>query len=331
MIRRLLTGLKNRLVYVVVGSLASGLAAGQLLADPRALRAAVVPILFVMVYPMLVNVSLREVLAVREHAAPVGGSLSMNFLFTPVLAVGLARLFFDGSPGYAVGLYFVALVPTSGMTAAWTGLADGDLEAAVVATAVNLLVAVAVLPVYLSVLVPGSVTFQPDRLYAQLARVIVAPMVVAVVTRWVLLRRLGQEGFERVKPLFGGVSTLGVAAIVLVATAMRSTAILADPIASASVVVPLVAFYAVVFAVGSGLGRLLGPARGTALVYATSMRNLSVALAVIVAADGLPATAVLPVALSYLLQPPLGAISVRFRRAAVHDGVTLREAVARLV
>lgn len=61
------------------------------------------------------------------------------------------------------------------------------------------------------------------------------------------------------------------------------------------------------------------------------MRNLSVALAMIVAADGLPATAVLPVALGYLLQPPLGAISVRFRRAAVHDGVTLREAVARIV
>lgn len=280
---------------------------------------------------MKINVSLREVLAVRDHAAPVGASLVVNFLVTPALAVGLARLFFDGAPGYAVGLYFVALVPTSGMTAAWTGLADGDLEAAVVATAVNLLVAVAVLPAYLSVLVPGSVGFQPGRLYAQLARVVVAPMLAAAVTRRALMARLGREGFRRVKPLFGGVSSLGVAAIVFVATAMRSSAILADPVASASVVVPLVVFYALVFGVGSGLGRLLGPARGTALVYATSMRNLSVALAVIVAADGLPATAVLPVALAYLLQPPLGAVSVRFRRAAVHDGVTLREAVARLV
>jgi hypothetical protein len=73
-----------------------------------------------------------------------------------------------------MGLYFIALIPTSGMTAAWTGLANGDLESALVAMAVNLLAAVAILPVYLSVLIPGSVGFDPTALYRQLAQVVVA-------------------------------------------------------------------------------------------------------------------------------------------------------------
>jgi len=334
MIRNLLTGIKENLIYVVVGSLAAGLVAGQV-AGPGTkslLKAAVVPVLFLMIYPMMINIDLQEVVNVRGHAGPVGLSLLLNFGLAPLLAVGLSELFFAGSTEYAVGLYFIALIPTSGMTAAWTGLADGDLEAALVAMAVNLLVAVAILPAYLSVLVPASVSFDPGALYRQLAQVVVVPMVAGNLTRRLLLRRYGGEGFKRLKPTFGGLSSLGVMLIVFVAMAMRSTQILADPVASASTVVPLVAFYAVVLAAGSLLGRLLlDTEQGVALVYATSMRNLSIAVAVVVAADAVPSAAVLPIALAYVIQPPLGAVYMHYRRDVVGEGLSVREAVGQLV
>jgi ACR3 family arsenite transporter len=330
-IRGALTAIKGNLIYVVVASLAAGLAFGQVAdAGTKALlRAAVVPILLLMIYPMMVNIDLKEVLNVPEHALPVGLSLLVNFGVVPLLAVVLARAFFAGSAEYALGLYFVALIPTSGMTAAWTGLADGDLEGALVAMAVNLLVAVAVLPAYLSVLVPASVGFDPTALYRQLAQVVVAPMVAGNVTRRLLRRRYGADGVERLKPTLGGLSSLGVMLIVFVAMAMRSRQILAAPLASASTVVPLVVLYAAVLVVGSVLGRLfLDPARTVALVYATSMRNLSIAVAVVVAAPTVSAEAVLPVALAYVVQPPLGAVYMHYRRDVVGEGLSLREAVA---
>ena len=334
MIRQLLAGLKGNLIYVVVGSLVVGLAFGQV-ATPGTkslLRAAVVPVLFLMIFPMMINIDLRQVVNVRDHAGPVALSLFVNFLVSPLLAVGLARLFFGGDVGYAVGLYFIALVPTSGMTAAWTGLADGDLETALVAMAVNLLVAIAILPAYLSVLIPGSVGFAPAPLYRQLAQVILVPMVAGTFTRRLLLWRLGEEEFTKLKPTFGGLSSLGVMLIVFIAMSMRSTAILASPVASASTVVPLVVFYTVLLGVGGWLGRtLLDPARGVALVYATSMRNLSIAVAVVVAAASLPTEAVLPIALAYVIQPPLGAAYMHYRRDVVGKGRSLREAVAGLV
>ena len=334
MIRAVLTGIKSNLIYVVVGSLALGLAFGQV-ADAGTkglMRAAVVPILFLMIYPMMINIDLKEVVNVRGHALPVGLSLLVNFGVAPLLAVALSRAFFGGSVEYALGLYFVALIPTSGMTAAWTGLADGDLESALVAMAVNLLVAVAVLPVYLSVLVPATVSFDPTRLYRQLATVVVVPMVAGTLTRRFLLRRSGPEGFRRLKPLFGGLSSLGVMLIVFIAMTMRSTQILADPLASASTILPLLIFYAVILAVGSGLGRLLlDPPRTVALVYATSMRNLSIAVAIVVATPTVPNEAVLPIALAYVIQPPLGAVYMHYRRDVVGRGQTLRDAVGELV
>jgi len=334
MLRRVLTGIKGNLIYVVVGSLLAGLAFGQVAGagTKSVLKSAVVPILFLMIYPMMINIDLREIVNVRSHARPVALSLLVNFALAPLLAVGLSRAFFAGQTAYAVGLYFVALIPTSGMTAAWTGLADGDLEAALVAMAVNLLVAVAVLPAYLSVLVPAGVSFDAAALYRQLAVIVAAPMVAGVLTRSLLVGRLGEAEFKRLKPVFGGVSSLGVMLIVFVAMAMRSTSILADPVASAGVVVPLSVFYAVLLAVGSGLGGALLPeTQSVSLVYAASMRNLSVAVA-IAAAPGFPPTAaVLPIALAYLLQPPLGAVYMHYRRDVVGEGRSLREAIAALV
>ena len=334
MLRNFLTAVKENLIYVVVASLVAGLAFGQV-ADTGTrslLKAAVLPVLFLMIYPMMINIDLKEVINLRRHAKPVGLSLIVNFAVAPLVAVGLARTFFAGNPAYAVGLYFIALIPTSGMTAAWTGLADGDLEAALVAMAVNLLAAVAILPAYLSVLVPASVAFDPTALYRQLAQVVVLPMVAGNLTRRVLLRQYGSDGFTRLKPMFGGLSSVGVMLIVLIAMTMRSQSILADPVASASTIVPLVVFYAVILVVGAGLGQtLLDTERGVSLVYATSMRNLSIALAIVVAAGSVPAEAILPIALAYILQPPLGAAYMHYRRDVVGEGLTLREAVADLV
>ena len=331
MIRSFLTGIKSNLIYVVIGSLVAGLAFGQVVgtAAESVLQAAVIPVLFLMIYPMMINIDLKEVVNVRSHAGTVLLSLLVNFGVAPLVAVGLALLFFDGNVGYAIGLYFIALIPTSGMTAAWTGLANGDLESALVAMAVNLLVAVAVLPAYLNVLIPASVGFDPTALYRQLAVVVIVPMVAGNLTRRVLLRRYGPQGFKRLKPTFGGLSSFGVMLIVFIAMAMRSESILADPLASALTVVPLVVFYAAILAVGAALGRLLlDTASGVALVYATSMRNLSIAVAVVVASPTIPQTAVLPIALAYVLQPPLGAFYMHYRRDVVDEGLNLREAVS---
>lgn len=333
MISGFLERIKANLVPAVVLSLALGLVSGQFLGPDveSVLQTAVVPVLFLMVYPMMITLDLREMLKVRRHVGLVGASLVVNFGFAPLVAVGLARLFFAGDPNYAIGLYFIALIPTSGMTAAWTGLAGGDLEGALVAMSINLLAAVVVLPAYLSVLVGADVGFEPTALYRQLALIVVIPMIAGALTRRGLLRRYGPDGFKRLKPTLGGLSSAGVVLIVFVAMAMRSESVLSDPVASLVVIVPLVAFYAVVLGIGATAGsRLFDPPRTVALVYATSMRNLSIALA-IVAAPGFPPTeAVLPIALAYLLQPPLGAVYAQYRRNVVDEGRSLRDVVATL-
>ncbi len=336
MIGSVLKRIKANLLYVIVGSLVAGLVVGQFIGPETrgVLQTAIVPALFVMIYPMMINIDLREVFKIREHFGPVGLSLVINFGVAPLVAIGLAEVFFGGNSAFAIGLYLIALIPTSGMTAAWSGLAGGDLEAALVAIAVNLIAAVFVLPVYLSTLVGGGVGFEPNQLYRQLAIVVVVPMVAGNLTRRALIGEYGRSGFKSFKPLFGGTSSFGVMLIVFIAMAMQSESILADPLASAVTIVPLVLFYSIILLVGVGVGRLaLESAQSVSLVYATSMRNLSIALAIAAAPGFPPVEAVLPIALAYLLQPPLGAVYMHYRRDIVDEnrtvGAFLRSFVSR--
>jgi predicted Na+-dependent transporter len=176
------------------------------------------------------------------------------------------------------------------------------------------------------------VGFEPTALYRQLAQVVVVPMVAGNATRRLLLGRYDRAGFRRLKPTFGGLSSLGVMLIVFIAMTMRSRAILADPVASVVAILPLVMLYASVLAAGAGLGSLfLSDAKRVALVYATSMRNLSIAVAIVVAAETIPTGAVLPIALAYIIQPPLGVVYMHYRRDVVAEGLSLREAAAGMV
>lgn len=88
-------------------SMLAGLVFGQLV-DPSLLRRAILPLTFLMVYPMMVAVNIQEVFK------PGGGklqgvTLAINFVLIPLLGYSLGLVFFgttvDASGGYC---YFAA-------------------------------------------------------------------------------------------------------------------------------------------------------------------------------------------------------------------------------
>ena len=56
---------------------------------------------------------------------------AINFAVIPFVAFALGRLWFPEQPYFALGLLLASLLPTSGMTIAWTGFAKGNLPAAI--------------------------------------------------------------------------------------------------------------------------------------------------------------------------------------------------------
>lgn len=299
-LRRPLANLSKNLVIWIPVSMVAGLVVGYVL-DLSSLKALVLPLTMLMVYPMLVNFRPAEALDLKDSKA-VGLAMGLDFIALPLVAWGLAILFFRDQPQLYVGMVLAGLFPTSGMTISWTGFAQGNVAAAVKMTVIGLIAASLLAPVYLSVLAGAVVPVDLVEVLKTVVLVVAVPMAAGYLTRKGLVRAYGQRVYkERLSPIFPGLSTLGVVAIVFVAIGLKARMVIGEPQLLLRIAVPLVLFYALNFAFSTVAGKALLP-RGDAIavVYGTVMRNLSIALGIAVAQFGPEAALVL--AAAYIVQ-----------------------------
>ncbi len=297
---RFLAGLSKHLVWLIPVTIVAGLITGVLF-DLSPLKAAVLPLTMLMVYPMLVNFRIAEAFHLKDAKA-VGWAMGLDLIVLPLVAWGFARLFFLDQPQLFVGMVLAGLFPTSGMTISWTGFAKGNVGAAVKMTVIGLIAASILAPFYLLALAGSVVEVNLLEVVGTVALVILVPMIAGTLTRLGLVRAYGQERYQkRIAPVFPGISTVGVLAIVFVAVGLKAPMIVSEPQLLLTIAVPLLLFYAFNFVLSTVVGRWLLP-RGDAiaLVYGTVMRNLSIALGIAIASFGPEAALVL--AGAYIVQ-----------------------------
>jgi len=293
---------KNLSLSIPVAMLA-GLGFGAV-ADPAWLKATILPLTFLMVYPMMVSLNMAELRHMQGWKTQ-GLALLINFALIPALGYGLGLLFFPDQPWFRLGLLLTALLPTSGMTISWTGLAKGNMAAAVRMTVLGLLLGSLLAPLYLQALMGTVVSVPMGQVFVQIAVVVFLPLGLGTVTQKVLVARHGHADFNhKLKPKFAPFSTLGVLGIVFVSMALKSNDLLAHPAQIVSLLLPLLAMYGINFALSTWLARMMLPRiDGIALVYGTVMRNLSIALAIALSVFGTQGADVgLLVALAYIVQ-----------------------------
>jgi ACR3 family arsenite efflux pump ArsB len=299
-VAQFLASISKQLVWLIPVSIVAGLVVGVLV-DLTPLKAAVLPLTMLMVYPMLVNFKIAEAFNLKDAKA-VSLAMLLDLVLLPLVAWGFAELFFSDQPQLYVGMVLAGLFPTSGMTISWTGFAKGNVAAAVKMTVIGLIAASLLAPFYLLAFAGSKVAVDLLEVARTVGLVILVPMVAGTLTRVGLVRAYGQQRYQsRIAPVFPGISTIGVLAIVFVAVGLKAPMIVADPRLLLSIAVPLLLFYAFNFVLSTVVGRWLLP-RGDAiaLVYGTVMRNLSIALGVAIASFGPEAALVL--AGAYIVQ-----------------------------
>ena len=299
----LLSWLQKHLVWTIPGAMLAGLGFGALV-DAAFLRVAILPLTFLMVYPMMVTLPLRA-LAARGNGRLQATALVLNFGAMPAVGWGLGLLFFADQPAARLALLLAALLPTSGMTISWTGFARGNVPAAVKMTVVGLLAGSLLTPLYLQVLLGAVVAVPMASVALQIALVVFLPLLLGQLTQRWLVRRGGQKHFDsHHKPRFPAWSTLGVLGIVFVSMALKAPDILRAPQALGALLAPLLLMYALNFTLSTLVARALF-VRGDAiaLVYGTVMRNLSIALAIAIGVFREHGSdAALLIALAYIVQ-----------------------------
>lgn len=280
-----------------------GLAVG-LSAPTEQLSILIAPLTILMVYPMMVGVKPKQLLVPGGNAVQLW-ALAINFMFIPFVAYALGRVFFAAQPELALGLLLAALLPTSGMTISWTGFAKGNLPAAIKITIIGLFLGSVLTPFYVQFLLGSKIPMELVLVFKQILLFIAIPLVAGQITRTLLVRKHGAEGFQKnVAGKFPPFSSLGVLGIVFVAMALKGPDLLDSPSLILRLFIPLLLLYGINYVISTWVAKKrLNRGDGIALVYGTVMRNLSIALALSMTAFGAAgAQAALLIALAYIIQ-----------------------------
>ncbi len=313
---KLIQAVTRNLIVAIPAMMVLGFAYGVAF-DAKWLKSMIIPFTFLMVYPMMVTLKVKQVFQGGDWRAQ-GLTQVINFGIVPFLAYGVGLAFFGGQPYMALGLLLAGLVPTSGMTISWTGFARGNMAAAVKMTVIGLTLGSLATPFYVQALLGASIAVDVAAVMRQIVFIVFLPMLLGFLTQQGLIRKYGQKQFQtRIGPRFPALSTLGVLGIVFIALALKARTIAAAPEMQLRILLPLAIIYAANFILSTLVGRAFLP-RGDAiaLVYGSVMRNLSIALAIAINAFGPKGSdAALVVAVAYIIQVQSAAWYVKFTDA----------------
>jgi len=278
---KLLSFLQKNLIWTIPAMMILGIVSGYFF-DLSFMKVTVIPLTFLMVYPMMVNLQIEKVFSLEGIKCQIVTQI-INFGIIPFIAFGLANYFFPNSPMIVLGLLFASLLPTSGMTISWTGFAKGNMNAAIKMTVVGLIIGSIATPFYAKWLMGEVIEMPMQKIFISIIVVVFLPMMFGYITKISIIKFFGEKRYNsNIKQKFPMLSTLGVLGIVFVAMCLKAKSITADP-------------------------------TGIALVYGTVMRNLSIALAIAMTAFTERGSEIaIIIAMAYIIQVQSAAWYVKF-------------------
>ncbi len=307
-----LSWIQKNLALVIPVVMVAGLLFG-IKVNASFLKNAIIPLTFLMVYPMMVNLPIKKIFEGGDTGVQVVTQI-LNFGVTPFVAFFIGKQFFGDNNFLILGLLLTGLLPTSGMTISWTGMAKGNVPAAVKMTVFGLFLGSILTPLYVKLLMGTTVDINLFVVFKQIMVVVFIPLVLGNITQRLIIAKYGMAHYqEKIKKRFPPISTLGVLGVVFVAMALKAKGIMSNPATLLSIAGPLLLLYVLNFIFSMAVGKIFFK-RGNAiaLLYGTVMRNLSIALAIAMTAFGKEgADIALVIALGYIVQVQLAAWVVK--------------------
>ncbi|MFI7491401.1 ACR3 family arsenite efflux transporter [Micromonospora echinaurantiaca] len=299
---RLIPGLNSALDAVKIGGISLPIALG----------------LLIMMYPVLAKVRYDRLDTVTGDRRLLFSSLMLNWIVGPAVMFALAWIFLADQPEYRTGLIIVGLARCIAMVIIWNDLACGDREAAAVLVALNSVFQVLAFGLlgwfYLTLLpqwldLPGAeLTVSGWDIAVNVLIFLGIPLLAGFLTRRLGERAKGRDWYEgRFLPKIGPVALYGLLFTIVILFALQGDAITSRPWDVALIAVPLLAYFAIMWAGSYALGRAIGLnyERTTTLAFTAAGNNFELAIAVAIGTFGVTSGQALAGVVGPLIEVPV--------------------------
>ncbi|ORX05454.1 arsenic transporter [Mycobacterium triplex] len=274
--------------------------------------------LLVMMYPVLAKVRYDQLGEIADDHKLMASSLVLNWLVGPAVMFTLAWLPLADLPQYRTGLIIVGLARCIAMVIIWNDLACGDREAAAVLVALNSIFQVVMFAVlgwfYLSVL-PGwlglpqtGIAVSPWDIAKSVLIFLGIPLLAGYLSRRLGEHAKGRGWYEaRFLPRIGPWALYGLLFTIVTLFALQGNQIISRPWDVARIALPLLAYFAIMWAGGYALGLALRLryARTTTLAFTAAGNNFELAIAVAIGTYGIASGQALAGVVGPLIEVPV--------------------------
>jgi arsenical-resistance protein len=274
--------------------------------------------LLVMMYPVLAKVRYDRLDTVSGDRRLLVTSLLLNWVVGPAVMFTLAWLLLPDLPEYRTGLIIVGLARCIAMVIIWNDLACGDREAAAVLVALNSVfqvIAFAALGWFYLDGLPGwlglprtDLAVSPWHIAGSVLVFLGVPLAAGYLSRRLGERTRGRDWYEtRFLPRVGPLALYGLLFTIVILFALQGDAITSRPLDVARIALPLLAYFAIMWAGSFAVGRLagLGYERTTTLAFTAAGNNFELAIAVAIATFGVTSGQALAGVVGPLIEVPV--------------------------
>jgi len=254
-------------------------------------------LIWLMITPMMMKVDFASIREVGRRPRGLMITLFVNWLVKPFSMALFGWFFFRlvfspwisaaDADQYIAGTIILAAAPCTAMVFVWSYLTDGDAAYTLVQVSVNDLIMLVLFAPIVRFLVSGASSLEVpfQVLLYSVVVFIVIPLAAGMLLRRWLIRRRGQERFEReILPRFAPVSMSALLATLVLIFAFQAENITGKPLHVALIAVPILVQVYFNSSLTYGLMRLFGVeyavAAPGALIGASNFFELAVATAI---------------------------------------------------
>jgi ACR3 family arsenite transporter len=273
--------------------------------------------LLAMMYPVLAKVKYGSIGSVVDRRSLVL-SLVLNWLVGPLLMFALAWLLLPDLPEYRTGLIIVGLARCIAMVLIWNDLACGNRELAAVLVAINALFqifAYSVLGYFYLELLPSWLGLDSDGIDVTIWEItksvlifLGVPLLAGFLTRLVLEPRKGTAWYENTfLPRIGPIALYGLLFTIVILFALQGDAITDNPWDVARIAIPLVVYFAIMWAGSFAAGVRFGFPydRNVSIAFTAAGNNFELAIAVAIGVFGVSSGQALAGVVGPLIEVPV--------------------------
>lgn len=290
----------------------------------------VVILLFLMIYPIMVQTPFQKIIKAGKAAKPISITLGLNWGVKPFLKAFLAWVFFaiiwtplipDQTMQAELigGMILLGIAPCTAMVLVWSYLSKGNMGHTIVTTGINSLSMLVLYAPLTLLLLPiageagGIIEGLGTRVGFGVLAYIGLPLVAGYLTRKLLLNRKSEEWFDAFTDKLHYVSVTALLITIVVIVAPHSATILSNPLIVLLIAIPLVIQFFIMFGLSYWIAKKAGLSYEDAAPTAqiASSNHFEVAIAMSITIFGIESYATLAAVTGLLIEVPVMLILVQ--------------------